>query len=316
MITVALEDNVMYTSMRYILDDAVKHKYAAIACPVINMETARAEVAAAYEFKAPLIFVIAPKHLNQHARAELMIPMIKTLAEYSPYPVAACLDHGSDFEDVFYAFRHGFSDIMFDGSILPLAENIARTKEVVKLCHDNDMSVEAEIGHVTVASNLSDDTPIHYTDVDEAKYFVESTGVDSVAIAVGTAHGPYPAGYLPQINTTRIREIKEVVGKTPIALHGASGSSDESIIQAVKAGINKINVGTDIMVACRDYCADKLLREPQVHVMQLMIGMENAAKKMVGHWISLSGSAGMGEHFRSEDRFESLCGHKPQKIFY
>ena len=139
--------------------------------------------------------------------------MIKKLAEYATVPIATCLDHGNDDERVMYAFRNGFTSIMYDGSLLPMEENIAKTKAYADLCHQFGMGIEGELGHVGIAMNGDDKKGI-YTDPKDAANFVRRTGVDCIAIAVGTAHGDYPAGIIPHINFDCIPDLIVNTGMT------------------------------------------------------------------------------------------------------
>ena len=124
----------MYTDIKTILKNAAENNYAVLATSPINLESARGMVRAAEEKKAPIIFLLGQNMMRQHAKAELIIPMIKTLAEYSTVPIATCLDHGNDPERLMYAFRNGFSSIMFDGSLLSFEENIKETKRIASIC--------------------------------------------------------------------------------------------------------------------------------------------------------------------------------------
>lgn len=283
----------MYTTIKTILTHAVQDGYGVVACSAINMEMARGIVAAATELDAPIIFLLGQNMMRQHAKAELLIPMIKQLAEYSPVPIATCLDHGNDSERIMYAFRNGFSSIMFDGSLYPFERNIELTREVSRFCHEHGLAVEGELGHVGLAATAYDEQNASlYTDPAEAKRFVEETGVDCLAIAVGTAHGEYPKGMVPHIDFETIHQIKSMLPEIPLALHGGSGSGDDNIVKAVAAGINKINVVTDLFLACRGYLSDTLADNPKIPYIELMMGMENAARDLASHWIKLSGSAG------------------------
>ncbi|MGN1163899.1 MAG: class II fructose-bisphosphate aldolase, partial [Candidatus Ornithospirochaeta sp.] len=279
----------MYTDLRTILSNAAENNYAVLATSPINLETARGMVRAAEEKKAPIIFLLGQNMMRQHAKAELIIPMIKTLAEYSTVPVATCLDHGNDKERIMYAFRNGFSSIMYDGSLLSYEENIKATKEVAELCHAFNMGIEGELGHVGLALNGDEKDESIYTDPDDARRFVSETGVDCLAIAVGTAHGEYPEGLVPHINFNRIREVKEATGGMPIALHGGSGSGDENIMKAVEAGINKVNMVTDVLVNAREYTRRRLEENPKIGYINLMMEVEESTKNFIEKWIDLTG---------------------------
>ena len=186
----------MYTDIKTILDDANKNNYAVLAASAFNMELARGLIAAADEMQAPLIILMGQAQMTKHARPELMVPMIKTLAEQTNVPVALILDHGRDWEKITWAYRQGFSSIMVDASAYDMEENIARTKKAVELCHVQGLAVEGELGHVGQAATLDGCDVSLYTKPEEAVRFVQETGVDSLAIACGTAHGDYPKGYI------------------------------------------------------------------------------------------------------------------------
>lgn len=296
----------MYTDIKTILKNASENNYAVLATSPINLESARGMVRAAEEKKAPIIFLLGQNMMRQHAKAELIIPMIKTLAEYATVPIATCLDHGNDNERLLYAFRNGFSSIMFDGSLLPFEENIKETKKVASICHKFGMGIEGELGHVGLAINGDEKDESIYTKPEDAKRFKEETDVDCLAIAVGTAHGEYPKGFIPHINFDRIREVKEATGGMPIALHGGSGSGDENIIKAVEAGINKVNMVTDVLVSMREYTKKRLSEEPKISYLSLMMEVEENVKQYIEKWIELTNSEGKATLFKPVDRIGLL----------
>lgn len=296
----------MYTDIKTILKNASENNYAVLATSPINLESARGMVRAAEEKKAPIIFLLGQNMMRQHAKAELIIPMIKTLAEYATVPIATCLDHGNDNERLLYAFRNGFSSIMFDGSLLPFEENIKETKKIASICHQFGMGIEGELGHVGLACNGDEKDESIYTKPEDAKRFKEETDVDCLAIAVGTAHGEYPKGFIPHINFDRIREVKKATGGMPIALHGGSGSGDENIIKAVEAGINKVNMVTDVLVSMREYTKKRLSEEPKISYLSLMMEVEENVKKYIEKWIDLTNSAGKAALFKPVDRIGLL----------
>ncbi len=297
----------MYTNIKTILQNAAANNYAVLATSPINMEITRGMIRAAEEKKAPIIFLLGQNMMRQHAKAEIIIPMIKKLAEeYATVPIATCLDHGNDNERIMYAFRNGFSSIMFDGSLLSFEDNMKETKRVADLCHSFDMGIEGELGHVGIAANGDEKDESIYTDPKDAKLFVDRTGVDCLAIAVGTAHGEYPKGLIPHINFQRIREVKDITNGMPIALHGGSGSGDENILKAVEAGINKVNMVTDVFVTAREYTKKALAEDPKIGYINLMMGLEDHVKGFIEHWIDLTGSAGKSELFKPIDRMGLL----------
>ena len=287
----------MYTDIKTILDDAVKNNYAVIAASAVNMELTRGLIAAADAEQAPLIILMGQAQMTKHARAEIMVPMIKTLAEETNVPVALILDHGRDWERITHAYRNGFSSIMIDGSAYEMQENIKRTKKIVELCHVQGVAVEGELGHVGQAATMDGCDTSMYTKPEEVITFLEATHVDSLAIACGTAHGKYPDGFVPTLNFDIIREVKKVTN-TPIALHGTSGAGDENIRKAVEAGINKINVCTEIFQYCRDFTGKALAENPDYDYLQLLIDVEQKAKEITRHFIKLSGSSQKANNFK------------------
>lgn len=294
--------------MRQILKDAAAKNYAVIAANALNMEMARGIISAATHADAPLIIILGGNQMARHANGELMVAIIKTLAEATHVPVSLCLDHGRDFSKVAYCVRHGFSSVMVDASAFPIDENIVLTKKVVELCQPLDIGVEGELGHVGMAAALDGCDESLFTCPEEAALFVKETGVDCLAIAAGTAHGKYPDGFIPQINFDLIRRIKESTNGMPIALHGASGSGDENIRRSVRAGINKINVATEIQLACRDAAGDILKNNPDSGLVELLQAMEKAAYDTVSHWISISGSQGKASVFKRKYSYNRLIG--------
>ena len=296
----------MYTTISNILKDAVRRKYAVVACSAINMEMARGIVSAASRANAPIIFLLGQNMMRKIASAELVVPMIRTMAGSAHVPIAACLDHGNDEERIMYSIRNGFSSIMFDGSLYPLDENIARTRDIVRICHSLGMAVEGEIGHVGVAADGDNANVSYYTDPDEACRFVSATGVDALAVSVGTAHGDYPKGVTPHIAFDIIERIHKAIPDTPLVLHGGSGSGDENIRRAVAAGISKINVVTDFLNAGRNHLMEATASNPKIGYMDLMNGMEDAVSEAVCHWIGLSGSEGKACLYHFRDTFDSF----------
>lgn len=279
----------MYVSMKAILDRANAENYGVVAANVINFETARAAITAAEEENSPIIINNAHGHTMNYIRGEYVAEIVREMAAKSKVPVALNLDHGRDFEMVAKAAQWRFSSVMIDASTCPLEENIAKTKEVVKLAHALGITVEAEIGHVGQGSDYAEEDPSKlYTDPEEAKYFVEQTGVDALAVAVGTAHGEYKG--TPKIDFDRLTLLKKTL-KMPLVLHGGSGTGDENLKKAVECGINKVNIFTDSMVASRDAVAKLLQENPKTGYMDLLAGAENAMKEKLKHYMRLFGSS-------------------------
>lgn len=237
----------MLVTGKEILDKAHKEGYAVGAFNVNNMEILQSVITAAEETKSPVI-VQTSEGAIKYAGIDYLSAMVRLAAEKASVPVALHLDHGTTYETLMGCIRHGWTSIMFDGSHLPLAENIAQTKEIIKVAHACGVSVEAELGRLGgIEDNISvDEKDARLTSPDEAVEFVKGTGVDYLAIAIGTAHGKYKGE--PKLDFERLQTIKKLLDM-PIVLHGASGVPEDSIIKATKLGINKINIDTDIRVA-------------------------------------------------------------------
>lgn len=279
----------MYVNMKYILDNANRDGYAVMAVNSVNMEMARAVIEAAEEEHSPIIINLGVGQMKKLAHQTEMVPMIKAMAERASVPVCLNLDHGPSFEAEVDAIHWGFSNVMIDASSLPYEENIRRTRMIVDLAHAKGISVEAELGHVGQAADGDNAQTDLYTNVAQAKDFVERTGVDALAVAIGTAHGNYPKGYVPVLDFERLAELKETL-KMPLVLHGGSGSGEENIRKAVAGGINKINVCTDAFHAAEDAMKAKWEAEPGTDYLNIMMVAEAAIKKFVKDYIRVIGS--------------------------
>lgn len=230
-----------------ILSVAEKGGFAIPAFNVYNMETVMGVIAAAEEMKAPVILQNYSR-LFTNDEGFHVAPVVLAAAERASVPVCYHLDHGAGETEVVRALRYGATGIMIDKSLLSMDENIAYTKKIVEMCSAVSIAVEGEIGHVGVAAQ-GDEQTTEYTTADEAKKFVEGTGVRALAVAVGTAHGRYKKA--PKLAIERIAEINGAVDAA-LVLHGGSGVPDEEIRAAIKAGIRKINFGTDLCYSFLD----------------------------------------------------------------
>ncbi|MBQ6132003.1 MAG: class II aldolase [Selenomonadaceae bacterium] len=214
--------------------------FAVGAFNVSNMEMAWGAIQAAEELNTPLILQIAEGRLK-YSPLELLGPVMLAAAKKCKMPTAVHLDHGSTLETIKLALELGFTSVMFDGSKYPLEENIRRTKEVVELAHAKGAAVEAEIGRVGGAEGDYKAVDVLVTSVDEAKKFAEETGVDALAVAIGTAHGNYSVQ--PKLRIDRLKEIFDAI-KTPLVLHGGTGLTDNDFKNCITNGIKKINIAT------------------------------------------------------------------------
>lgn len=245
---------------KQMLLDAQKGRYAVGAFNVENMEMVMAVVAAAEELKSPVIMQTTPSTVK-YAGLDYFYANAKVAAQKASVPVAIHLDHGSSFELAMQALRAGYTSIMIDGSHESYEENIRLSKAVADACHPSKIPVEAELGKVGgKEDDLDGGEGNGYTDPLEAKEFVERTGIDSLAIAIGTAHGVYQGE--PKVDVERLSEIKEMVS-IPLVLHGTSGVPDETVSECVKRGICKVNYATDLRIAFSEGVNEVLGQNPE-----------------------------------------------------
>lgn len=232
----------MLVNLNSVLKDAQKNSYAVGLFNATDTDMLQAIIEAAEELRSPVILGTA-EVLLPYADLELMAPAYINMAKNASVPVVVHFDHGLTYDRCIQALRLGFSSIMFDGSAKPYAENIKETRDMVKLAHSFGATIEGEIGHVGLAASDEEDP---YTTVKEATDYMEATGVDALAIAIGTAHGKYIKK--PVLDIGRLREIRAAVD-TPLVLHGGSGLSDDDFRNCVKNGISKVNIFTDVLTA-------------------------------------------------------------------
>ena len=280
----------MLVNMKGMLDAANRDGYAVMAVNSVNMEMARAVIEAANEEHSPIIVQMGRGQMAKLAHPQDILPMIIRMAERADVPVCLNLDHGPDFPTEVSAIHNGFTNLMIDASSLPFEENVRRTRVITDMAHAMGISVEAELGHVGQGADGDGRTDDLYTNVAQAVEFVERTGVDALAVAIGTAHGKYPAGYVPKLDFNRLAELKAAL-KMPLVLHGGSGSGEENIRRAVAGGINKINVCTDAFHAAEKAMKAKWEAEPETDYLGIMVTAEAAIKAFVKDYIRLIGSA-------------------------
>lgn len=262
--------------------------YAVLGCSVHNLETIQAVVEAADEANAPVILQTTPATVR-HAGAEELAAVARAAAAKARVPVALHLDHGEDEQTVQQCLRAGYTSVMFDGSRLPFEENVARTRRVVELAHAVGVPVEGELGAIGGREEEGPEQPASYTDPDEAAHFVALTGVDSLAVAIGTVHGLYRGE--PRLDFARLRQLYERV-PVPLVLHGASGLSEAHVRQAVANGIRKVNVGTELKIPAAE-AIRRVLADPKEADPRRYLGAAKAAiKGVVAEKLAWCGSAG------------------------
>ena len=233
----------MYVSMKEIVDRAYAGKYGVPAVGANNEMAIRAAIEAAEETHSPVILISG----NRGTYDPIFYGhMVRTLAAQTAVPVAACLDHSPSFEDAILGIQAGYSAIMVDRSMLPYEENVAQVKELTRIAHAVGVSVEAELGHVGQGNNYAVDGNTALTEPEQARRFIEETGVDCLAVAIGSAHGAYVG--TPKLRFELLQQIDAACG-IPLVLHGGSGTGDENIHRACALGICKVNIVNDLMQA-------------------------------------------------------------------
>ena len=249
-------------SMNEFLPKAMQNKFAVGQFNMNNLEFAQAIMEAAMEEKSPFIYGVSEGALK-YMGIEYTVAMAEAAAKKSGLPIALHLDHGSSFDVAMKCIRAGFSSVMFDGSHYSLEENIRLTKEIVKAAHAMGISVEGELGTI---GGVEDDLSVDEADAkmakpEEAIRFYEETGVDCLAIAVGTAHGMYKGEV--KIHYDIIEAVAKAI-PVPVVLHGGSGVPDEAILKSIAVGVGKINVNTENQVACTAAIREVLNQNPDV----------------------------------------------------
>ena len=287
---------------------ALKADYAIGAFNVNNMEIIQGIVEAAGEENAPLILQVSAG-ARKYAKAPYLRHLVEAAIEDTGVDVCLHLDHGEDFEICKQCVDDGFTSVMIDGSKHPFEENIALTKEVVEYAHAHGVVVEAELGKLAgIEDNINVDARLAtFTDPDEAAEFVERTGVDSLAIAIGTSHGAYKFKGDPYLDFERLKAIHKLIPDTPLVLHGAStvlkefvdrcnefggkipgaqGVPEEMIREAVKHGVCKVNIDTDLRLAMTAEIRRVFIEQPDVFDPRKYLGPgREAIKRMVQHKI-------------------------------
>lgn len=279
-----------------VLAVAHTHGFAVPAFNISDYAMFKGVVEISEELQAPLIVAIHPDELS-HIGPELVAGIL-VRAHRASVPVAVHLDHGATSGQVLAAIQAGFTSVMIDGSMMPFEENVATTRAVADLAHAVGLSVEGELGTIGKADGYGESGAEHiiYTDPEDAVRFVAETGVDSLAVAIGTSHGLYPVGMQPELRLDLLRQIRDVV-EVPLVLHGGSGNPDDEISEAARAGISKINISSDIKAAyharMREVLRDPKVREPNAIQPFCVAAMNEVA----AHKIELFNAAGQAGRY-------------------
>ena len=233
----------MLVNLKEIIGMAEKGNFAIPAFNVYNSETIMGVIDAAEELRAPIIIQVYPRLVNEEV-GFYIAPAVVAAARRATVPICFHLDHGPSEMEAIKILRWGATGVMYDGSVHPFEENIAVTKHIVDICETINVGVEGELGHI---GSVNDESMEEFTNPQEAAEFVKRTGVCCLAVLIGNAHGHYKK--TPKLDIDRVKAIREATGGTPLVLHGGSGIPDDQVKAAIKAGIRKMNIGTDVCCA-------------------------------------------------------------------
>ncbi|EAD0590181.1 ketose-bisphosphate aldolase [Listeria monocytogenes] len=287
----------MLVNMKQLLEVAKENKFAVGAFNVADSNFLRVVVEEAEKNNAPAIIAVHPTELDftKDDFFQYVLARIKN----SPVPFVLHLDHGDNMGDVMRAVRCGFSSVMIDGSLLPFEENIRVTKEVVEVCHKLGVSVEGELGTIGKTGNSIEGgvSEIIYTKPEEAEEYISRTGVDTLAVAIGTAHGIYPKDKEPKLRLDILKEIKDLV-HIPLVLHGGSANPDAEITAAVEIGIQKVNISSDYKYAFYKKCREILSTTELWDANAIYPDCIDAAKEVVKYKMELFQSIGQVEKYQ------------------
>jgi fructose-bisphosphate aldolase class II len=305
---------------KVLMDRGRKDGYAIGAFNINNMEILEAIVSAAVEEDSPVIIATSEGAIK-YAGLEMIVCMVNTIAEVTKVPMSLHLDHGKDYEIAARCVDAGYTSVMIDASSLPMEENMAVTKKVVDYAHPHGVAVEAELGRLAgIEEHVSVDArDAFFTNPQDALEFVEKTGVDALAVAIGTSHGAYKFKGEPRLDFTRLSEIASLVS-IPLVLHGASGVPadilelcqkygaqlpgakgvpDDSISEAVKMGIAKVNIDTDLRLSFTGAVRKVLAEKPETFDPRKILGpARDLMHDVVRHKMKLLGSSGKANNYR------------------
>jgi ketose-bisphosphate aldolase len=268
----------MMINFTELLKDARRHKYAVGSFNVYSYETIRGVIEAGRELGYPTIVAFAEGYL-QNMDLDEVFAIVHTMACKSSLPVVLHLDHCRSVNNIVKAIRAGFTSVMFDGSSLPIEENVKKSAEVVAIAHAVGVSVEAELGALAGGEFSNEESHKEvYTDPGQASYFVRMTGIDALAVSIGTVHGMYKG--TPRIDVGVLKNIAERVD-IPLVLHGGSGTPEEVIHECIRNGISKINVNTEISYYTVEQMKALLQSGINYHLSQLALSEVGYVREVV-----------------------------------
>lgn len=276
-------------STKEILLEAKKNKYAVPAFNIHNLETIQAVLEGAWELKSPVIVATTPGTVN-YAGLEYLVAILMSGAKKYKIPIALHLDHCSNEDFIKKCINSGYKSVMIDASMESFEKNIAITKRIVEFSHSRNVTVEAELGRVggQEDNRVVDDKDAMLTDPKMALEFVDRTLIDSLAVAIGTAHGVYKLE--PKLDIHRLSKMNEIID-IPLVLHGASGIGKESITKAITEGICKVNIATEIKIVFAEAIKKYFIENPLANdPRNYLTPAKEAAKKIVMEKIRICGS--------------------------
>ena len=287
----------MLYNMKELLTIAKENKFAVPAFNIGSLEILRAVMEVAEETNSPVILEIHPLEIEY-----LTDPFVLTVKEYahkSKVPVVIHMDHGSNIYDVMRSIKNGYTSVMIDASNLPYEENVALTKQVVELAHKVNVSVEAEIGTIGAMNYETEGVDnVLYTDPEQANDFVKRTGIDCLAVAIGTAHGLYPKNFTPKLNLELLKILNKEVN-IPLVLHGGSGNPDEEVTASVSLGVSKVNISSDVKSVFFKKCHELLNENPnQYEPCDLFPKCIDEAKKVIYHKLNVLNTIGKANLYK------------------
>lgn len=277
-----------------LIQNAKAQKKAIAAFNIHNLETIQAVAQGAAEMRAPVIIQTTPGTLS-HAGIEYIGVIVKKAAELYDIPIALHMDHCPSYDTIVSCIRNHYTSVMIDGAHLPYSENVKLVSDVVRMAHAVGVQVEGEIGRI---SGVEDDLFVNHEEAaltvpEEARQFVADTGIDTLAIAIGTAHGMYKGE--PKLDFERLSAIYDLVD-VPLVLHGASGVPDASVKEAIRRGIAKINIATELKNPMADAIKKAFSDNPEENDPRKYMGAaKDAVKQMVKQKIRLAGCAGLAD---------------------
>ncbi|MDQ0204626.1 fructose-bisphosphate aldolase class II [Pectinatus haikarae] len=280
--------------MKDLLKVAKENKFAVPAFNISSFDILKTIIETAEETQSPVILEIHPLEIEYIG--DNFISIVREYALRSSVPVVIHLDHGATMQDIIRAIKNNYTSVMIDASHCTFSENVEMTKRVVEIAHAVNISVEAELG--TIGDNGSSEggaSEIIFTDPEAAKTFVEETGIDSLAVAIGTAHGLYPKDVIPKLNIKLLKELNKQIN-IPLVLHGGSGNPDNEVSESVEYGICKVNISSDIKSAFFTALRLQLTSCPSIYEpFKVYPPANEAAKKVLKHKFGILNTIGKAD---------------------